>query len=111
MSLDVKIEIKQPHGELKTGVKNGKGWAIAEQEAAVFVPGADYPVVGMIQAKTRDITLDTEGRVLCKVDWHQPGQYKAFVTVQTDRFRRIECRIDDRKLLLIEAAKSVSKAA
>lgn len=103
----LKVEVKQPVGEVKSGVssKTGKPYTMADQEVAVFVPGEDYPVV-----MRADVSVPDKGELAGKPQWYKPGLYSAKLKIGTDRFGGPDCRINFRSMQPVVAA-AATKAA
>lgn len=89
-------EVKSAQGNVRTGVsaKTGKPWKMADQQCAILIAGADYPIVG-----NRDIYCpkDQNG-IPGDPQWMAVGRYEVEVKVVTGEFGRIEAVIDWRNM-------------
>lgn len=90
------VEVKDAVGTVQNGIsrKTGKPYAMAEQRVAMFVPGADYPVVG-----PRDIFVprNPDGSFR-EPEWMAPGRYEVPVKLINGDFGRVTSVIDWRSV-------------
>lgn len=108
--MQVQVEVKQATGEIRQGQSRstGKPYKMAEQEVAVFMPGADYPVVAK-----RDIYVPKErDGTFGEPEWMKPGRYSVQIVARPDRYGRLEVVFDFRNAKpLTPAAVPNQKAA
>lgn len=97
------IEVKEPQGNVREGVSNGRSWKMAEQLCVVTLSTSPYPITGK-----RDIYVprDRATGVLGDPEWMSPGTYEADLVIKTDKYGRLAALIDWRNMTPVRSSEA-----